>query len=74
MDCSVEHGGSPACLVIGNPASLVLLDLETGTFLLSQAYQGDGPVLGERDAQKGSESTTALASQEESPVRLCLLP
>ncbi|XP_029139171.1 protein FAM234A [Protobothrops mucrosquamatus] len=30
MDCSVEHGGSPACLVIGNPASLVLLDLETG--------------------------------------------
>ncbi|KAM3827077.1 protein FAM234A isoform 2-T2 [Vipera latastei] len=30
MDCSVEHGGSPACLVIGNPASFVLLDLETG--------------------------------------------
>lgn len=35
MDCSVEHGGSPACLIIGNPASFALLDLETGTFLLS---------------------------------------
>uniref|UniRef100_A0A2D4IDP7 FAM234A/B beta-propeller domain-containing protein n=1 Tax=Micrurus lemniscatus lemniscatus TaxID=129467 RepID=A0A2D4IDP7_MICLE len=30
MDCSVEHGGSPACLLVGNPASLTLLDLETG--------------------------------------------
>ncbi|XP_034297235.1 protein FAM234A isoform X2 [Pantherophis guttatus] len=30
MDCSVEHGGSPACLIIGNPASIALLDLETG--------------------------------------------
>ncbi|XP_013925777.1 PREDICTED: protein ITFG3 [Thamnophis sirtalis] len=29
-DCSVEHGGSPACLIVGNPASLALLDLETG--------------------------------------------
>ncbi|XP_070617702.1 protein FAM234A isoform X3 [Erythrolamprus reginae] len=30
MDCSVEHGGSPACLVLGSPPSLALLDLETG--------------------------------------------
>ncbi|XP_070811512.1 protein FAM234A [Pituophis catenifer annectens] len=30
MDCSVEHRGSPACLIIGNPASIALLDLETG--------------------------------------------
>uniref|UniRef100_A0A8C6XCS5 Family with sequence similarity 234 member A n=1 Tax=Naja naja TaxID=35670 RepID=A0A8C6XCS5_NAJNA len=30
MDCSMEHGGSPACLLVGNPASLTLLDLGTG--------------------------------------------
>ncbi|KAM6423827.1 protein FAM234A isoform 1-T1 [Liasis olivaceus] len=30
VDCSAEHGGSPACLVIGSPAFLALLDLETG--------------------------------------------
>uniref|UniRef100_A0A8C5SAD2 Family with sequence similarity 234 member A n=1 Tax=Laticauda laticaudata TaxID=8630 RepID=A0A8C5SAD2_LATLA len=37
MDCSVEHGGSPACLLVGNPASLTLLDLETGQTLWNEA-------------------------------------
>ncbi|XP_077173298.1 protein FAM234A isoform X2 [Paroedura picta] len=33
MDCSFDYGDSQGCLILGNPASLAALDLETGKTL-----------------------------------------